>query len=67
MLQHLKNGWSKLDSDYKAGLSNCTTRTFLSSHAFLDYTAAAYNLTPISIAGNEPRCRTVHTADGSCP
>src|SRR5208337_4304052 len=44
----------QLDSDYKAGLSNCTTRTFLSSHAFLDYTAAAYNLTPISIAGMSP-------------
>ena len=44
----------KLDSDYKAGFSNCTTRTFLSSHAFLDYTAAAYNLTPISIAGMNP-------------
>ena len=44
----------KLDSDYKAGFSNCTTRTFLSSHAFLDYTAAAYNLTPVSIAGMSP-------------
>ena len=43
-----------LDADYKAGFSNCTTRTFLSSHAFLDYTAAAYNLTPISIAGMNP-------------
>jgi zinc transport system substrate-binding protein len=44
----------QLDADYKAGFSNCTTRTFLSSHAFLDYTAAAYNLTPISIAGMSP-------------
>ena len=44
----------QLDSDYKAGFSNCTTRTFLSSHAFLDYTAAAYNLIPISIAGMSP-------------
>ncbi len=44
----------QLDSDYSAGFSNCTTRTFLSSHAFLDYTAAAYNLTPISIAGMSP-------------
>src|SRR5208337_894976 len=44
----------QLDSDYKAGFSNCSTRTFLSSHAFLDYTAAAYNLTPISIAGMSP-------------
>jgi zinc transport system substrate-binding protein len=44
----------QLDSDYNAGFSNCTTRTFLSSHAFLDYTAAAYNLTPISIAGMSP-------------
>jgi len=44
----------QLDSDYTAGFSNCTTRTFLSSHAFLDYIAAAYNLTPISIAGMSP-------------
>jgi zinc transport system substrate-binding protein len=44
----------QLDSDYSSGFSNCTTRTFLSSHAFLDYTAAAYNLTPISIAGMSP-------------
>ena len=45
---------AQLDSDYKAGLSNCSTRTVLSSHAFLDYTSAAYNLTPISIAGMNP-------------
>ncbi|HUH79567.1 MAG TPA: metal ABC transporter substrate-binding protein [Methanoregula sp.] len=44
----------QLDADYEAGFSNCTTRTFLSSHAFLDYTAAAYNLTPISISGMSP-------------
>ncbi len=44
----------QLDADYKAGLSNCTTRTFLTSHSFLDYTAAAYNLTAISIAGLSP-------------
>ncbi len=43
-----------LDAEYAAGFSNCTTRTFLSSHSFLDYTAAAYNLTPISIAGMSP-------------
>ncbi|HXX55456.1 MAG TPA: metal ABC transporter substrate-binding protein [Methanoregula sp.] len=45
---------AQLDSDYKAGLSDCSTRTLLSSHAFLDYTAAAYNLTPISISGMNP-------------
>ncbi len=44
----------KLDADYTAGLANCTTRTFLSSHAFLDYVAADYNLTAISIAGLSP-------------
>ena len=37
-----------------AGLSNCTTRTFLTSHAFLDYQAAAYNLTALSITGVSP-------------
>ena len=44
----------KLDSDYTTGLSNCTTRTFLTSHAFLDYQAAAYNLTALSITGASP-------------
>jgi zinc transport system substrate-binding protein len=44
----------QLNSDYEAGFSNCTTRTFLSSHSFLDYIAATYNLTQISIAGMSP-------------
>ena len=44
----------QLDSDYTTGFSNCTTRTFLSSHSFLNYIAAAYNLTQISIAGANP-------------
>jgi len=44
----------QLDSNYAAGFSNCTTRTFLSSHSFLDYIAATYNLTQISIAGMSP-------------
>jgi zinc transport system substrate-binding protein len=44
----------KLDRDYTTGLSNCTTRTFLTSHAFLDYQAAAYNLTALSITGLSP-------------
>ncbi len=45
---------SKLDNDYRAGLSNCTTRTFLTSHAFLNYPAATYNLTSLSITGISP-------------
>lgn len=44
----------KLDADYKTGLSNCSTRTFLTSHAFLNYQAAAYNLTSLSITGLSP-------------
>jgi zinc transport system substrate-binding protein len=44
----------KLDQDYRTGLSNCTTRAFLTSHAFLDYQAAAYNLTALSITGLSP-------------
>ncbi|MFA5237966.1 MAG: zinc ABC transporter substrate-binding protein [Methanoregula sp.] len=44
----------KLDANYKTGLSNCTTRTFLTSHAFLNYQAAAYNLTALSITGLSP-------------
>jgi zinc transport system substrate-binding protein len=44
----------KLDADYKTGLKNCTTRTFLTSHAFLNYQAAAYNLTALSITGLSP-------------
>lgn len=43
-----------LDHDYAIGLSNCSTRTFLTSHAFLDYQAAAYNLTALSITGLSP-------------
>jgi len=45
---------AKLDADYKIGLSNCTTRTFLTSHAFLNYQAAAYNLSALSITGLSP-------------
>lgn len=44
----------KLDADYKKGLSNCTTRTVLTSHSFLDYVASTYNITVISIAGLSP-------------
>ena len=44
----------KLDTEYKTGLSNCSTRTFLTSHAFLNYQAAAYNLTALSITGLSP-------------
>jgi zinc transport system substrate-binding protein len=44
----------KLDTDYRTGLSNCTTRTFLTSHSFLAYQAAAYNLTALSITGLSP-------------
>jgi zinc transport system substrate-binding protein len=44
----------QLDSDYSAGFSNCTTRSFLSSHSFLGYIASSYNLTQISISGMSP-------------
>ena len=44
----------KLDAEYSVGLKNCTTRTFLTSHAFLDYQAAAYNLTALSLSGLSP-------------
>ena len=44
----------KLDAEYMTGLSNCTTRTFLTSHSFLNYQAAAYNLTALSITGLSP-------------
>lgn len=44
----------KLDHEYAIDLANCTTRTFLTSHAFLDYQAAAYNLTALSITGLSP-------------
>ncbi len=52
--QAFKAKLQKLDSDYETGLANCTTRTFLTSHAFLNYVAAAYNLTAISMAGLSP-------------
>jgi zinc transport system substrate-binding protein len=44
----------KLDAEYTTGFSNCTTRTFLTSHSFLNYQAAAYNLTALSITGLSP-------------
>ncbi len=44
----------QLDSDYKGGLADCRVRNFLTSHAFLDYVAAAYNVTPTSITGLSP-------------
>ncbi len=52
--QEFEKRLQKLDADYTAGLANCSTRTFLTSHAFLDYVAADYNLTAISIAGLSP-------------
>lgn len=44
----------KLDASYKTGLSHCETRTFITSHSFLNYQAAAYNLTALSITGLSP-------------
>jgi zinc transport system substrate-binding protein len=49
-----KKRLKQLDSDYSEGFSNCTTRSFLSSHSFLGYIASAYNLTQISISGMSP-------------
>ena len=49
-----KKRLKQLDSDYSEGFSNCTTRSFLSSHSFLGYIASSYNLTQISISGMSP-------------
>jgi zinc transport system substrate-binding protein len=43
-----------LDSDFRTGLAQCETRTFVTSHAAFGYLADAYDLEQVAIAGIEP-------------
>ncbi len=43
-----------LDSEYRAGLSNCKSRILITTHAALGYLAEDYNLTMVPIAGISP-------------
>jgi zinc transport system substrate-binding protein len=44
----------QLNQDYKQGLSNCSQKEFVTSHAAFAYLAKRYNLTQIPIAGISP-------------
>ncbi|MER5352812.1 metal ABC transporter substrate-binding protein [Kitasatospora sp. NPDC002551] len=43
-----------LDQEFKDGLKDATTRTFVTSHAAFGYLAEAYGLTQVSINGVDP-------------
>ncbi|QMW65146.1 zinc ABC transporter substrate-binding protein [Mumia sp. ZJ1417] len=43
-----------IDTDFRTGLAQCETRTFVTSHAAFGYLADAYDLEQIAIAGIEP-------------
>ncbi|MDE1798188.1 MAG: zinc ABC transporter substrate-binding protein [Candidatus Micrarchaeota archaeon] len=44
----------ELDGEYRAGLSNCSSRILITTHAALGYLADDYNLTQVPIAGISP-------------
>lgn len=44
----------RLDAEYRAGLSRCRTRAFVTSHAAFGYLAARYGLRQIAITGIDP-------------
>ena len=43
-----------LDGEYRAGLSDCARRTFVTSHAAFGYLAARYGLHQVAITGLDP-------------
>lgn len=45
---------TKLDTSYKQGLSQCTRKTFVTSHAAFGYLAERYGLTQVSVSGIDP-------------
>lgn len=45
---------SDLDSSYKTDLTNCDTRTFVTSHAAFSYLAKDFNLNQVAISGLSP-------------
>lgn len=44
----------QLDQEYKQGLSSCSKRDFVTSHAAFGYLAKAYNLNQVAISGISP-------------
>jgi len=50
----LKTELTNLDKKYRRGLSNCSEKNIITSHAAFGYLAAAYGLTQVSIAGLSP-------------
>ena len=50
----LKAKLDNLDQEYKQGLSNCTEKNIITSHAAFGYLATAYGLNQIPIAGISP-------------
>ncbi len=53
-LKSLDIKFDQLDHDYKAGLSNCTSRDFITSHEAFAYLAQRYNLNQVAISGISP-------------
>jgi zinc transport system substrate-binding protein len=43
-----------LDAEYRQGLSDCASKSIITSHAAFGYLAAAYGLTQVSISGLAP-------------
>jgi zinc transport system substrate-binding protein len=50
----LKTKLDDLDKEFKQGLSNCTSKSIVTSHAAFGYLANAYGLQQVSIAGFSP-------------
>ncbi len=48
------NQLNQLNQSYFSNLQNCTTRSVLTSHSFLNYLSNQYNFSQISIAGPSP-------------
>lgn len=52
--EDLKNRLAALDAEYRAGLTTCESRNFITSHAAFGYLAHEYGLTQTPIAGLSP-------------
>jgi zinc transport system substrate-binding protein len=50
----LRQKLAMLDSKFKEGLAQCTSKTIVTSHAAFGYLASAYGLTQVSVTGISP-------------
>ncbi len=50
----LKSKLVELDTEYKQGLANCSSKDIITSHAAFGYIATVYHLNQVSIAGLSP-------------